>query len=86
MLTEFEVFTRTTLGMPAPGIAELNAMIDDKQTVEHILPQEPAFGFPSYGFVTKEEYELNKDRFGNLTLLEGYLNSRCGNQPIQSKI
>jgi hypothetical protein len=86
MLMEYEILKRKTLGMSVPTISELNAMNADYQTVEHILPQQPDFGFPSYGFSTQEEYDLNKHRFGNLTLLEKYLNSRCQNQPIESKI
>ena len=86
MLVEYEIFTRKSLRMPIPTVAELSAMIAEVQTVEHLLPQTPDFGFPSYGFATAEEYDLNKDRFGNLTLLERYLNARCHNQAIQTKI
>jgi hypothetical protein len=71
MLMEFEISKRKTLGMPAPTIAELSVMIEDEQTVEHILPQEPDFGFPSYGFVTGEELafratDLSREKNMNL--------------------
>jgi hypothetical protein len=50
------------------------------------LPQEPSFGIRAYGFPTKEAYENNIHRLGNLTLLERGLNSACNNQSVETKM
>jgi uncharacterized protein with ParB-like and HNH nuclease domain len=48
-------------------------------TIEHIFPQTETESFPGEGFESKEEYVLNLNRFGNLTLLERKLNSQATN-------
>jgi hypothetical protein len=85
ILTEIEKSVRVSMGCPPPPLAELQALIVAEQSVEHILPQEPSFGFPSYGFTTREEYDQAKHRLGNLTLLTKAENSRCNNEPVQNK-
>lgn len=66
MLTDYEKAVRSGLNETA-SIDELSSMLIEEQTIEHILPEEPDFGFPSYGFSGREEYET---AIGNLTLLE----------------
>jgi hypothetical protein len=52
-------------------------------TIEHIFCQEPNFDVSSYGFKT-EDYDYEKNRLGNLCLLESLPNK--GNEPPLSKI
>lgn len=56
------------------------------QSIEHILPQTPEFGFPNYGFATQEDYIASNHKLGNLTLLTPPENSRCSNQAVESKV
>jgi hypothetical protein len=70
----------------------LNPSFDDsdlnlykKATVEHIFPLQYTFSFPAYGFKDVLEYYSEVGKIGNLTLLEGPLNSRAGNKPPQEK-
>jgi hypothetical protein len=77
---------RSQLNEPAPTIDDLSTMLKNEQTVEHVLPQEPNFGFPSYGFADRTEYDLAIHHLGNLTLLEKSLNSRANNVSVESKI
>lgn len=87
ILTEIERDARTKISGANPlSLAELQAMVAQEQTVEHVLPQEPNFGFPSYGCLTRDEYEQLNDRLGNLTLLAKTENSRCTNRPVEEKI
>ena len=85
ILTEVEKDARVTVGLPQPSLSDLQALIAAEQSVEHILPQEPSFGFPSYGFANREEYDQAKHRLGNLSLLTKAENSRCNNEPVQTK-
>jgi hypothetical protein len=86
ILTEAERDTRVRLRLPGLGLADLQAMVAAGQSVEHILPQHPDSGFPSYGFENRAEYDQSNDRLGNLTLLTTAENSRCKNEPIERKI
>jgi hypothetical protein len=53
--------------------------------VEHIFPQTPTFDFPAYGFNSREDYDANIHRLGNLCLLEESLQKHCGNKLPQAK-
>lgn len=86
ILTEVEKEARVTVGLPQPSLSDLQELIAAEQSVEHILPQDPSFGFPSFGFANREEYDQAKHRLGNLTLLTRAENSRCSNEPVQNKV
>jgi len=53
--------------------------------VDHIFSQETTLSFPAYGFQDQEDYNLNKDRLGNLCLLEDALNKRAGKDTLANK-
>lgn len=86
ILTEYEKLVRGQLNEPAPTIDDLSMMLKHEQTVEHVLPHESDFGFPSYGFANRSEYDLANHHLGNLTLLEKRINSRANNASVESKI
>jgi len=52
--------------------------------VEHIFSKDPQFDVVEFGF--EDDYDYEKNRFGNLTLLEGRLNERAGNVSPHSKV
>ncbi|RYD52374.1 MAG: DUF262 domain-containing protein [Sphingobacteriales bacterium] len=52
--------------------------------VEHLFSQEPNFEPSSYGFA--EDYDYEKNRIGNLTLIESGLNDGLGNQAPINKV
>lgn len=84
ILTELEKDARAKVG--GPSLTDLQAMVVEEQSIEHVLPQNPDCGFPSYGFASHEEYVQANDRLGNLTLLTKAENSRCNNRPVEEKI
>src|SRR5208283_2923038 len=86
ILTEIEKIARAALQITSLDLADLKAMVAEGQSVEHILPQNPSCGFPSYGFENREEYDQANNRLGNLALLTSGENSRCNNQPIENKV
>ena len=53
-------------------------------TVEHIFSEDPNYDPTKYGF--NEDYDYEKNRLGNLTLLEQKLNKGIGNNPPKNKI
>jgi hypothetical protein len=53
-------------------------------TVEHIFSEDPNYDPSSYGF--DEDYNYEKNRLGNLTLLEQKLNKGIGNDPPKNKV
>ncbi|MDR0375537.1 MAG: HNH endonuclease family protein, partial [Treponema sp.] len=53
-------------------------------TVEHIFSEDPNYDPSSYGF--DEDYDYEKNRVGNLTLLEQRINKGIGNDPPKNKI
>jgi hypothetical protein len=57
----------------------------DGVQIEHILPAEPVFDFPAYGFEDKPDYQNTIHRLGNLTLLEESINKRIGNRTPKGK-
>lgn len=54
--------------------------------IDHIFPEETTLAFPALGFQDVPDYISNKDRIGNLTLLEEKINKRVRNRPPQNKI
>ncbi len=52
--------------------------------IEHIFSKEPNFDPTAYGFT--EDYDYEKNRFGNLGLLEQPLNKGLGNLPPINKV
>jgi uncharacterized protein with ParB-like and HNH nuclease domain len=53
--------------------------------LEHIFPQEPSFPIQNYGY-DEESYSYMLNNIGNLTLLEGPINSSASNKPPEDKI
>lgn len=52
--------------------------------VEHIFSKDPQFDVVEFGF--EDDYDYEKNRLGNLTLLEGRLNERVGNVAPSGKV
>jgi uncharacterized protein with ParB-like and HNH nuclease domain len=52
--------------------------------VEHIFSKDPNYDVSSYGFT--DDYDYEKNRFGNLGLLEKSLNAGLGNLPPINKV
>ena len=67
-------------------LSSMMTMVSEKQSIEHILPQTPETGFPSYGFTSHEDYISSNNRLGNLTILTPAENSRCSNSSVEDKI
>ena len=86
ILTEYEKLVRSQFKDMGLTMDDLSKILRNEQTVEHVLPEEPDFGFPSYGFTDRTQYDLAIHRIGNLTLLEKRLNSRANNASVESKI
>jgi uncharacterized protein with ParB-like and HNH nuclease domain len=61
-------------------------MAKQGQTIEHILPQEPAFSVNAYDFKDDEEYFEFNDKIGNLTLLTESENKSYSNKSPNEKI
>ena len=53
--------------------------------IEHIFASEVTLGFPSHGFKDAPDFDLNKDRPGNLALLERKVNRRVSNKSVLEK-
>jgi hypothetical protein len=64
------------------GVFSINAFRDFQ--VEHIFSKDPQFDVAEFGF--EDEYDYEKNRLGNLTLLEGRLNERIGNVAPPNKV
>lgn len=86
MLWEEEDQARLSLQQPIADIPELSRLNAVGLSVEHVLPQNPAFDITSYGFNNAEEFEEHKHRLGNLLLLEFGVNSACKNVPVETKV
>ena len=86
MLWEEEDQIRLSLQQPPADISELSRLNAAGLSVEHVLPQNPAFDIASYGFKDAEEFEEHKHRLGNLLLLESGLNSACKNSTVETKV
>jgi hypothetical protein len=86
MLWEEEDELRTKLQLPQADIVELVRLNTGGLSIEHILPQKPAFRVEHYGFQDSDHYEEYKHRLGNLLLLEGSVNSACQNKTVEEKV
>lgn len=86
MLWEEEDLVRLSLQQPLADIQELSRLNAAGLSVEHVLPQNPAFDIASYGFEDTEEFDEYKHRLGNLLLLESGLNSACKNTTVEAKV
>jgi hypothetical protein len=61
-----------------------NIDIYNDLTVEHIFSEDPNYDPSCYGF--DEDYDYEKNRLGNLTLLEQKYNKGIGNNPPKNKV
>lgn len=86
MLWEEEDQLRAKLQLPQADIAELVELNAGGLSIEHTLPQKPAFTVEHYGFDDFDQYEDYKHRLGNLLLLEGSINSACQNRTVEEKV
>lgn len=86
LLWEEEDQARLSLQQQPADIAAMAALNAAGMSIEHVLPQQPAFDIASYGFTGLEEFEEHKHRLGNLLLLETGLNSACKNTTVEAKV
>ncbi|WP_175995048.1 HNH endonuclease family protein [Burkholderia vietnamiensis] len=86
MLWEEEDQLRAELALPGAAINELVKFNSEGLSIEHVLPQNPAFNIEHYGFADVDQYEEHKHRLGNLFLLEASLNSACQNKTVEEKV
>jgi len=86
ILMELEDSQRILDGHGPLCIEQLKDLMSAEPSIEHILPQTPSFGFPSYGFGSQDAYEEVNDRLGNLALLTRVENSRCNNESVERKV
>ena len=68
------------------SLSELQTIMQNQPTVEHILSQSPKFNPRSLGFEDEDDFDEYKNRIGNLTLLEKRINSSIKNAPLSKKI
>jgi len=68
-----------------PSFNDSNYDFYSQLEVDHIFPRETTLGFPAYGFQDQEDYNVNKDRLGNLCLLESDLNKKAGQDTLANK-
>jgi hypothetical protein len=86
MLWEEEDQLRGELPLPAADINELVAFNSKGISIEHVLPQNPAFDVEHYGFADVDQYNEHKHLLGNLFLLEAHLNSACQDKTVEQKV
>ena len=68
------------------SVRELQELVKEQITREHILPQVPNFSVTAYGFNDDGDFAGHLHQVGNLTPLTRIENSRCGNKPINDKM
>lgn len=68
------------------SLTELRTRNEMQPTIEHVFPRERAFDYPDSGFENNEDFELNVNKLGNLTLPEKGLNSAAHNMTPAQKI
>lgn len=73
-------------GSPGYSVETLVEFMRTQPTIEHVFAQNPVFAFPSRGFSSQEQYRLENDRAGNLSVLEKDLNSRCRDKTPEQKL
>ena len=65
---------------------ELERIMDNDPTIEHVLSQDPQFRPRAFGFRSTEDFEEHMGLIGNLTLLEKRINSSIKNSGIPEKV
>jgi hypothetical protein len=73
-------------GNPSYSVKRLTELMRSQPTIEHVFAQNPVFTFPSRGFGSQDQYRLENDRPGNLSVLERDLNSRCQDKTPEQKL
>ncbi|MCI5178907.1 MAG: DUF262 domain-containing protein [Candidatus Electrothrix sp. AW3_4] len=68
------------------SLNELQEIMRNNPTIEHILSQTPKFKPHSFGFKNNEEFEEFKNLIGNLILLEKKINSSIKNIDLSEKV
>ena len=68
------------------SVAELQKIMANDPTIEHILSQSPNFTPRAFGFKNDEDFEEHKHLLGNLTLLEKRINSAIQNYDLPEKV
>lgn len=67
-------------------LVQLQKIMDNDPTIEHILSQTPKFKPRSFGFKNKEDFDEFKNLIGNLSLLEKKINSSIKNSDFSVKV
>lgn len=67
-------------------LVQLNKIMAEVPTIEHILSQTPKFKPRSYGFKSNEDFKEYKNLLGNLTILEKKINSSIKNDDLTEKV
>jgi hypothetical protein len=73
-------------GNPGYSVKLLVELMRSRPTIEHVFAQNPVFAFPSRGFDSQDQYRLENNRPGNLSVLEKDLNSRCQDKTPEQKL
>jgi hypothetical protein len=73
-------------GRPGRTLGDLLQLDAANPSTEHVFSQEPTFDFPNRGFASTEDYAKKIQQMGNLTLLEGGINTRCRNKTPEQKV
>lgn len=68
------------------SVVELQKIMANDPTIEHILSQSPNFTPRAFGFKNDEDFEEHKHLLGNLTLLEKRINSSIQNSDLPEKV
>ena len=68
------------------SLDELQRIMDNDPTIEHILSQTPKFKPRSFGFKNVEDFDEYKNLIGNLSLLEKKINSSIKNSDLSDKV
>lgn len=68
-----------------PAYESLDLYVNKKIEIEHILPQKPKPEVRA-AFDKPDEYDIFKQKLGNLTLLEKVINSSNNNRPFDEKV
>lgn len=67
-------------------LSELQKIMINNPTIEHVLSQAPKFKPKSYGFKSDEDFEEYMNLIGNLTILEKKINSSIKNSDLSDKV
>ena len=87
LLLDLDENNRELLHLLPLSLAELIELKRLGLTVEHIFPQTfEFFDVTNYGFDEDADYSSNNHFLGNLTLLEGSINTACNNRRVEEKM